>query len=178
MSALIVQMVHQSETDAPKPDRHFVDAAEPNSVMLISSPPTTRSAIWGGLMTARAQSIGVQGVVLDGGCRDLAEHRESKFPVFARRHSVLGQSPFTRPSQLQVPLEIADPTANGAFPPVTVHPGDVLLADVDGVVSVPKDLVEQVVELAHKGREVDGRCMADLRAGKGIKETFALHRGK
>lgn len=176
-------MVLQSDAAAPKPDKHFVDAAEPDSVMLITSPPSTRSAIWGGLMTARAQSIGVKGVVLDGRCRDLAEHRESKFPVFARQHSILGQSPFTRPSQLQIPVEIADPTSVGAkgepgFPPVTVHPGDILLADVDGVVSVPKDLVEQVLELATKGRDVDGKCMDDLRAGKGIKETFALHRGK
>lgn len=152
--------------------------------MLVSSPPTTRSAIWGGLMTARAQSLGVLGVVLDGRCRDLAEHRASEFPVFARGHSILGQSPFTRPSELQVPLEIADPTVprgddgQPTFPPVTVHPGDVLLGDLDGVVSVPKDMVQQVIELATEGRRVDGLCMDDLRAGHPIKETFAKHRGK
>ncbi|WFC96987.1 hypothetical protein MBRA1_003653 [Malassezia brasiliensis] len=176
--AFTVQMVLQSDTAAPKPDKHFVDAAEPGSVMLISTPSSTRSAVWGGLMTARAQHLGVQGVVLDGRCRDLQEHRASQFPVFARGHSVLGQSPFTRPSRLQVPLEIADPTAGGAFPAVTVHPGDILVADVDGVVSVPRDLVEQVVALAQQGRDVDGRCMEDLRAGAGIRETFARHRGK
>lgn len=182
--AFTVKMVLQSDTAAPKPAQHFVDAAVPGSVMLVSAPPHTRSAVWGGLMTARAQSLGVQGVVIDGRCRDLGEHRESEFPVFARGHSILGQSPFTRPSELQVPLEIVDPTvprgANGAplFPAATVHPGDVLLADADGVVSVPADLAAQVVELATEGRRVDGLCMADLRAGKGIKETFALHRGK
>lgn len=177
-------MVLQSDEAAPKPPKHFVDAAEPESVMLVSAPPHTRSAVWGGLMTARAQSLGVRGVVIDGRCRDLGEHRESQFPVFARGHSILGQSPFTRPSELQVPLEIVDPTVplgedgKPLFPPVTVHPGDLLLADVDGVVSVPRDLAEQVLELATKGRHVDGLCMADLRAGRGIKETFALHRGK
>jgi len=182
--AFTVKMVPQSDEGAPRPAKHFVDAAEPGSVMLVSAPPHTRSAVWGGLMTARAQSLGVRGVVIDGRCRDLGEHRESAFPVFARGHSVLGQSPFTRPSELQVPLEIADPTvlrgADGAplFPPVTVHPGDVLLADVDGVVSVPAAVAERVVELATEGRRVDGLCMADLRAGRGVKETFALHRGK
>lgn len=177
-------MVLQSDVNAPKPPKHFVDAAEPDSVMLIGAPSSTRSAVWGGLMTARAQSIGVKGVVLDGRCRDLAEHRESGFPVFARGHSILGQSPFTRPSELQVPLEIADPTVpldeqgQPMFPPVTVQPGDYLLGDLDGVVSVPKNMAEQVIELATKGRDVDDKCMQDLRAGKGIKETFALHRGK
>ena len=177
-------MVPQSDATAPKPPKHFVDAAEPNSVMLISSPSSTRSAVWGGLMTARAQKLGVLGVVLDGRCRDLSEHRDNGFPVFARGHSILGQSPFTRPSELQVPLTISDPTVpldetgKPAFPPVTVQPGDILLADLDGVVSVPKDLLEQVVEIALEGRRVDGLCMNDLREGKEIKATFALHRGK
>ncbi|WFD41421.1 hypothetical protein MPSI1_000048 [Malassezia psittaci] len=172
------QMVLQSDTNAPKPEKHFVDAAERDAVVLISTPSSTRSAVWGGLMTARAQSLGVKGVVVDGRCRDLNEHRTSDFPVFARGHSILGQSPFTRPSELQVPLEISDPTGDGSFPSVTVNPGDMLLADVDGVVSVPKDLITEVIELAQKGRDVDERCMEDLRKGKGIKETFALHRGK
>lgn len=122
-------MVLQSDTQAPKPAQHFVrigspwltqvDAAKPNSVLLVSAPAATRSAVWGGLMTARAQSLGVQGVVLDGRCRDLSEHRASRFPVrgilsrisnpqvFARGHSVLGQSPFTRPSELEVHLRFA-----------------------------------------------------------------------
>jgi len=130
-------------------------------------------------MTARAQILGVQGVILDGRCRDLLEHRESKFPVFARGHSTLGQSPFTRPSELQVPITISDPTLkDGEFPSITVNPGDLVLADLDGVVVVEPGMVEKVLELAQKGREVDGKCMEDLRNGKGIQETFKLHRGK
>lgn len=182
--AFTVKMVPQSEAHAPKLTKHFVDVAERDCIMLISAPPSTRSAVWGGLMTARAQSLGVKGVMIDGRCRDLAEHRDTGFPVFARGHSILGQSPFTRPSEVQVPLVIADPTvpldAQGQplFPPVTVHPGDILLGDVDGVVCVPRGLVEQVVETATHGRHVDGLCMKDLRAGRGVQETFALHRGK
>ena len=135
-------------------------------------------------MTARAQHLKVSGVVLDGRCRDLSEHRASNFPVFARGHSILGQSPFTRPSQLQVPLEITDPTVTTShdgtpsFPPITVYPGDVLVGDLDGVVAVPQDLVEKVIELAGQGRSVDDLCMQDLRSGRGVKETFADRRGK
>lgn len=46
-----------------------------------------KSAAWGGLMTARAQFRGVKGVVVDGRCRDLAEHREAGFPVGHAGHS-------------------------------------------------------------------------------------------
>lgn len=181
--AFTVKMVWQSEVHAPRLSKHFMDVAERDSIMLISAPSSARSAVWGGLMTARAQSVGVRGVVIDGRCRDLAEHRDAGFPVFARGHSVLGQSPFTRPSEVQVPLVLADPTvpldAQGqpVFPPVTVHPGDILLGDVDGVVCVPQPLVGQVVEIARHGRHVDELCRQDLRAGRGMQETLAVRRG-
>lgn len=103
--------------------------------------------------------------------------------VFARGHSVLGQSPFTHVSRVQVPLEIhpqpAAPTPfEPTFPPTTVHPCDVALADLDGVVVVRPEQIDEVVQLARKGREVDERCRVDLLGGAGVKETFAKHRGK
>lgn len=57
-----------------------------------------KSAVWGGLMTFGAQARGVRGVVISGRCRDVTEHRQVEFPVFARGTSTLGQKPFTRPS--------------------------------------------------------------------------------
>jgi hypothetical protein len=55
-------------------------------------------------MTLGAKSRGALGVVVAGRCRDVSEHREAGFPVFARGQSTLGQRPFTRPSALNVPL--------------------------------------------------------------------------
>lgn len=96
--------------------------------------------------------------------------------VFARGHSTLGQSPFTRPSQVQIPLTITprDPD----FPAVLVRPGDLVLADIDGVVVVGTEMLEKVLELAKKGREVDELCRVDLLEGKGVGETFKARRGK
>jgi len=135
-------------------------------------------------MTAGAQARSALGVIILGRCRDLAEHRESKFPVFARGHSTLGQSPFTRPSAINVPLLIS-PEGEGeleagstALEGVRVEPGDWMVADEDGVVCVPQGIVEKVTELAIKGREADEKCMEDIRAGKGVQASFKLHRGK
>jgi len=130
-------------------------------------------------MTAGAQARGATGVIISGRCRDLGEHRSLGFPVFSRGHSTLGQSPFTRPSAINVPLTIRTqgPGAD-SFPAVTIQPGDWMVADEDGVVCVPRNLESQVVELATKGREVDSRCMDDIKAGKGVKASFKLHRGK
>lgn len=143
-----------------------------------------KSAVWGGLMTAGAQSRGVLGVVIDGRCRDLTEHRSLGFPVFARAHSTLGQGTFSRPSELNVPLTITpirDPwnenPSGVPFPPTEIHPGDILLADIDGVVCVPQDLIERVVRRCETSREIDEKCMEDIKAGNPIKETFKKWRG-
>jgi len=133
-------------------------------------------------MTAGALSRSVMGVIISGRCRDIAEHRAANFPVFARGHSTLGQSPFTRPSAVNVPLVISPRSELGApadgFAAVTVQTGDWMVADLDGVVCVPRELEEKVVALATKGRETDRRCLTDIKAGMGIQESFKKHRGK
>ncbi|KAI0930146.1 hypothetical protein AcW1_008905 [Taiwanofungus camphoratus] len=134
-------------------------------------------------MTAGAKSRGAVGVVISGRCRDLAEHRSAGFPVFARGHSTLGQTPFTRPSAVNVPLiispqSIAGGTNQDSLPAATVEPGDWIVADEDGVVCFPTYLIDKVVELAAMGREIDSRCMEDIVAGKGVQVTFKKHRGK
>ena len=145
--------------------------------------PEVKNAVWGGLMSAGAQARGALGVIISGRCRDLAEHRNSGFPVFAKGHSTLGQSPFTRPSAVNVPLTIkpwglSGGTDDSSFAPVQVNPGDWMVADEDGVVCVPQDLVSKVLELTAKGREIDEKCMVDIRAGLGVQASFKKYRGK
>ncbi|CAO1622627.1 unnamed protein product [Sympodiomycopsis kandeliae] len=181
-----VQMVSSTDTSAPpKPSAHFVDSAPKDSIMVIQAPSNCENAIWGGLMTARAQHLGVKGVILDGKCRDLAEQWQSNFTIFSKGHSTLGQNPFTRAARLGCSLHFPSqqPTTSGSesnptFPSATLEPVDLILADVDGVVFVPRKLVVQVVELAEKGRKVDELCMSDLQKGRGIAETFKDRRGK
>lgn len=174
-------MVLASNKSAPKLSSHFVDTAPPGSVVVIDVPPQAKNAVWGGLMTAGAQARGAVGVIISGRCRDLAEHRAADFPVFARGHSTVGQSPFVHPSAVNVTLTIHPKDAGDgpdAFDPVTVTPGDWIVADEDGVVCVPVDMVDKVVELAKKGREIDTKCMADIQAGNDVQASFKKHRGK
>ncbi|PCH43379.1 RraA-like protein [Wolfiporia cocos MD-104 SS10] len=178
-----VQMVMASDKNAPKPAAHFVDTAPEGSVIVIDAPPHTKNAVWGGLMTAGAKARGALGVIISGRCRDLAEHRSAGFPVFARGNSTLGQSPFTRPSAVNVPITIVpQDTGSGDravdFPAIRVEPGDYVVADEDGVVCVPRGMLETVVQMAAKGREIDSRCMEDIVAGTGVQEAFKRHRGK
>ena len=52
-----------------------------------------------------------------------------------------------------------------------------MVADENGVVAVPTNLMQQVVELALKGREIDEKCLEDIKSGRGIRATFKKHRG-
>lgn len=120
-------------------------------------------------MTAGALARSAIGVIISGRCRDVAEHREMGFPVFARGRSTLGQATFVRAASVNTTLTIEG---------VSVRPGDWMVADEDGVVCVPVEMVDRVVEMAGRGREVDARCMRDIREGKGVQASFKEHRGK
>ncbi|BGP14106.1 hypothetical protein JCM10213_002403 [Rhodosporidiobolus nylandii] len=178
-----VEMVDARDVEAPKLDGHFIDLAEPGTIILISSPSHAKTASLGGLLATALHVKGVKGAVISGRCRDLSELQALDFPVFARGHSVLGQSPFTRPSRVQVPLTISpSPSASSSpnldFPPTTVHPYDVLVADAEGVISIRPEVLDEVMRLAEEGRAVDERCRTDLLQGRGVAETFKRHRGK
>ena len=128
-------------------------------------------------MTAGALSRGVIGVVISGLCRDLSEHSLLHFPVFSRGHSTLGQSPFTRTSEVNIPLHIA-PIYPDLAERVTVLPEDWIVADEDGVVCVPRVLELDAIQLAEAGKRVDDFCLKDIRSGRPIQDTFQTYRGK
>jgi regulator of RNase E activity RraA len=195
--AYTVRLVLASEHDAPKLQGHFIDLAPEGTIAFVSAPPGqsaqlsvslslhltpatgAQNAVWGGLMTAGARERGVISAIVSGRVRDTAEHRAEGFPLFARGTSTVGQAPFTRAAEVQVPVMVnVDAQQHGGLPAVTVNPGDILLADVDGVVCVPKQLEQEVLRLAAQGREVDARCLKDIQAGVGVAESFRRHRGK
>jgi len=135
--------------------------------------------VWGGLLTVGAIHRGVQGVVLSGRCRDIIQNRGFNFPIFARGHSTRGQKLLSRPSELNIPLTIhpiPEPETGGErveiFPSTTVHPGDIIVGDVEGVVCIPLGMVDAVLKQCKVGTEVEEKRMEDLRAGKGVHATL------
>jgi regulator of RNase E activity RraA len=93
--------------------------------------------------------------------------------VFARGSSTLSAKPFTRPSETNIPV-----TLNGNYvPPIVIKPSDFLVGDVNGVVCVPAELVDQVVELCKKHVPMDENVKAALLEGMSITEAFKKFRG-
>lgn len=119
------------------------------------------------------------------------------FQLFAKHHTTLGQSPFTRPSaiNIELPLHQSDRSCGWLTVPYStsvnatrehtvrwedqsIFPGDIIVGDSDGVVAVPHHWLQRVLEGCRKGKEVERLCREDLMAGRGVGETFKERRGK
>ncbi len=156
----------EGPTDEFLPPQHALDAideAEAGSVIVISINAEPNVAVWGGLMTAGAVANKHEGAVLDGGVRDLVEiKRDYDFPIYARAVSpgtTLGRF---KTIESNVPVQVGE---------IMVHPGDLIKADVDGIVVVPKDHVEEVLTMSE---EIDER---ELEQAKLIIESGSLRDG-
>ena len=154
-------------TDEFVPPQHaldLIDEAPPGSVIVIAIEGGARDvAVWGGLMTAGAVANGHVGAVLEGGVRDLVEiRRDYGFPIYA-----LDVSPGTTLGRYktvasQVPVRVGG---------VMVHPGDLVVGDVDGVAVVPRARAEEVLAMSE---EIDSR---ELEQAKLIIAERSLRKG-
>jgi len=120
--------------------------AEPGDVIVVEAGDDAM-AVAGGNVCAIAQKRGVAGFVIDGVIRDIGESREKNFPLFAR-----GRSPI--PGSKEGPGEINHPIRCGG---VVVHPGDVVIADDEGIVVVPLARAEEVLKKAQAKADADSK---------------------
>lgn len=112
---------------------HALSLVKPGQVIVVDASGAAWG-YWGEIMARAAIHRGVAGLVIDGGVRDLDGLRELRFPVWARHVSMRGTVKAT-------PGHVSGTITCGG---VTVSPGDIVVADADGVVVVPLSEVSQV----------------------------------
>lgn len=113
-----------------------LDIAQPGDVVVVDTSASSLTAVLGDLVCTKARHRGIAGFIVDGLIRDLpAIRRLGDFPVFARGVTPIG--PLHRG-----PGEINHAISCGG---VVVNPGDVIVADLNGVVVVPRDIADELI---------------------------------
>lgn len=121
-----------------------VDACQADDVLIAAAGGSLRSGIWGELLSTAASNRGCVGAIVDGAVRDVMKMRQMGFACFARGTCVYDSQNRQRVVDMDVPVEIDG---------VLFAPGDLVFADLDGVVVVPqaveKDAIRRAWEKVH-----------------------------
>jgi regulator of RNase E activity RraA len=139
-----------------------IDSASAGDIIVIDNRGDTNNNCWGEILSMGAKMKGVSGVVVDGAARDIDACEEFGFPVYAR-----GAVPITARGRIMEEsvnevVRIGD---------IQVRPGDIIMADVNGVVIIPVEKLDDVVKSAEGIVEKESAMVEELRNGANIVEV-------
>ena len=146
--------------------KRVFDSVAAGEVIVIEARGESGSGTLGDILALRAHRRGAAGVVTDGGVRDVEAVIAIGLPVYTvgAHPAVLGRR--------HVPWDADLTIACGG---TTVQPGDVIVGDADGVVVIPPDLVEEVVDAALAQEDEDGWIAEQVAAGQSVDGLFPLN---
>jgi regulator of RNase E activity RraA len=142
------------------------DAIPEGAVVVFDTGGTMDVGIWGELLSTRAIACGAAGAVIDGGVRDIAGIERLGFPTYASAIHPADSYGRADVVAFDEPIECGG---------ITVRPGDLIAADLDGVVVVPAEKAEACMAAAldKLARESDAQAM--LRDGASATEMYGRH---
>lgn len=141
----------------------LIDSLQPGDVPVFSCVNTQVITPWGELLTTAAQARGAGGALMDGCVRDIKPIREMGFPVFSGGIATLDTKGRGVIDNLDHPVECAG---------VSVQAGDLIFGDADGVVVIPHEVEDQVLNLAFKKVAEESHFLEDLKKGDSLGTVY------
>ncbi len=123
---------------------------------------------FGELIALGMKRHGCAGALVDGGIRDIEWIKRQRFPVYARYRTPVQSIGRWKVTARQVPVSMPGATIKS----VTVHPGDFVLADADGVIVVPARVSEKVLVEAERATKQEVRIRRDLDRGASLQDVL------
>jgi len=138
--------------------------AQPGDILVVEVGGAYEAGYWGEIMTCAAQQRGIAGLVIDGCVRDGALIHKMGFPVFSRGLSIRGTKK-EGGGFVNSPVKIGD---------ITIHPGELIVGDSDGVVVVQREEIDRALAEAQKREEKEEGIKKELAAGKTTLEIYGF----
>ncbi|MBB6215325.1 regulator of RNase E activity RraA [Anaerosolibacter carboniphilus] len=139
-----------------------LDQLEKNEVFVATG--ARNSALWGELLTATARMRGSVGAVVDGWHRDTPQVLSQNWPVFSKGCWAQDSSIRTNVVDFRCPIEIGQ---------VTIHDGDIIFGDIDGVLVIPKEVAEEVIQKSLEKAAGEKLVRKAIEDGMSATEAFA-----
>jgi len=146
-----------------KNELDFIESLKPGDVVVATQSGAMTAGLWGSLLSTGARYKGAKGAIIDGISRDTMAIKEMKFPVFIK-----GIAPGDSKGRIEI-ISFNQPIKCGG---VWVNPGDVVFGDDDGVLVIPQDIAEEVVELAEEKFNKEKKFIKGLHEGSSVKAMF------
>ena len=144
-------------------EMEVIDALHEGQVLVSQCNANELSAAWGGLLSNAAIGRKCRGFITDGGARDYNEIVSLGFPTFCK-----GLTPYDSLGR----MDVVDRNIGIICGGIRVNPGDLIFGDIDGVVVVPPDMVDEVVNKAWEKVQGESKVREELRSGAGVVDTF------
>lgn len=164
-TTLWVDMAHED----PRPyelELQAVDACQPDDVMIAAAAGSMRSGIWGELLSTAASNRGCVGAIVDGAVRDVEKMRAMGFTVYARGTCVYDSLHRQRVVDVDIPVELEG---------VKFSPGDLVFADLDGVVVVPQKVEKEAIQRAWEKVHAENITRDAIRGGMKAAAAYAKY---
>jgi regulator of RNase E activity RraA len=132
----------------------------------VNTGSSPRNAMWGEMMSTRAEKLGARGAILNGYVRDTRAILKMNFPTFGFGSYGQDSAPRYKVYDFRVPIEIGS---------VRIRPGDILFGDIDGVLVVPREAEVEVFRLAMEKARGEKTVKMELDAGSTAVAAFSKH---
>lgn len=142
----------------------FIDDVAPGDVVVIDNDGRTDCTVWGDIMTQYAGMRGIAATVINGVCRDVSKALGEGYPLFSRGR-------FMRTGKDRVQVEAVNGTVSIGSARVAAR--DIVVADANGVLVVPRERAAEVAALAHRIEAVEAEIRQQLAQGRTLAAARA-----
>ncbi|WP_033569642.1 RraA family protein [Dickeya undicola] len=144
----------------------YIDDVQSGDVVVIDNAGRLDCTVWGGILSQVAASKNIAGTVINGVSRDTDEANQSQYPIYACGHYMR-----TGKDRVQV-AAVCEPVCISG---VTIKNGDVIIADIDGVVVIGRHHVEKVIDRALQMQAIEKNILQDALSGMRISDARKKH---